>query len=203
VALSDAGLAKLPEGLQNELIVRFLGHGGIEPSRILVDSVRRLLGSSTGRWIKAGTTGQRIYRDRDSLILVKRPARPVRRMAVRPGTTVAIGNGRLRISSPRPIPRSLHTAPDVAWVDEAALSGRLELRRWRAADRIIPFGMASRKKVSDLLTDQKVPAHRKKGIPVVTSGGRIVWVCGVRIDDRYRVTTHTKRVLQFTYHISV
>ncbi|MEK6651215.1 MAG: tRNA lysidine(34) synthetase TilS, partial [Bacteroidota bacterium] len=53
--LSASGLEKLPNAVRNELIVRFLHLGGVEPSRILVASVRRLLESPTGRWIKVGT----------------------------------------------------------------------------------------------------------------------------------------------------
>jgi len=79
----------------------------------------------------------------------------------------------------------------------------MKVRLWRPADRMVPLGMTSRKKVSDLLTDGKVPSYRRRSIPIVTSGGKIVWVCGVRLDDRFKVTSRTRQVLQFSYHSNV
>jgi tRNA(Ile)-lysidine synthase len=63
--------------------------------------------------------------------------------------------------------------------------------------------MTSERNVSDLLTDRKIPAYRKRLVPVVLSGSRIVWVCGVALDDRAKVRPETKHVLQFSFHSNV
>jgi tRNA(Ile)-lysidine synthase len=67
----------------------------------------------------------------------------------------------------------------------------------------MPLGMRSERKVSDLLTDRKVPAWRKRLVPVVLAGRRIVWVCGIAVDDRAKVDDRTKQVLQFSFHFNV
>ena len=91
--------------------------------------------------------------------------------------------------------------PHTAQIDADRLQFPLVLRRWREGDRFIPFGMAGSKKVSDLLTDMKVPAFEKERQFVLLSGGgdgEIVWVVGRRIDDRFRLTDSTDTVMRIT-----
>ena len=77
----------------------------------------------------------------------------------------------------------------------------LTLRSWRDGDAFIPLGMSSRKKISNFFVDEKVPAYRKHRIPILaTDDGEIVWVCGLRIDDRFKVTATTRRVLKLEFH---
>lgn len=78
---------------------------------------------------------------------------------------------------------------------------RLWVRSLRPGDSMQPFGMDGKtKKLSDILTDAKVPRHLRKNIPVVCTGPEpdadIVWLCGLRLDERYKVVPHTaERVL--------
>lgn len=60
-------------------------------------------------------------------------------------------------------------------------------------DRMSPLGMSGTKKVSDLLTDAKVPRRMRPVTPVVRDGGVIVWVAGVRLAEQYRVRPDTVR----------
>jgi tRNA(Ile)-lysidine synthase len=54
------------------------------------------------------------------------------------------------------------------------------VRPLRAGDRIRPFGLASEKKVKELLIDRKVPKDERWGRPVVCDAeGRILWIPGV------------------------
>ena len=90
---------------------------------------------------------------------------------------------------------------NVAQLDASLLSFPLTLRRWQEGDRFVPFGMGGSKKVSDLLTDEKVSAVEKERQFVLLSGDEIVWVVGRRIDDRYRLTDSTEEVLRITQEI--
>jgi tRNA(Ile)-lysidine synthase len=76
------------------------------------------------------------------------------------------------------------------------LKGSLILRRWTDGDRFYPLGMKHSKKVSDFLNENKVESHKKKKQLVVTNSGNIVWVVGMRIDERYKITVRTKDVLE-------
>ena len=83
----------------------------------------------------------------------------------------------------------------VAQLDAEKIIFPLIWRPWMAGDTIIPLGMNSKKKVSDLLIDRKIPLPDKKRITVLQSGDDIVWVVGLRINDCYKVTSATKRVI--------
>ncbi len=82
------------------------------------------------------------------------------------------------------------------WVDFSKLEGKtLHIRTWRAGDRFIPLGMKNFKKVSDFLTDEKVPLHSRGRVLVLTADGHIVWLVGFRLDDRFKVTRKTKEMI--------
>lgn len=68
------------------------------------------------------------------------------------------------------------------------------LRTWKSGDKFIPLGMKEFKKISDFLTDLKIPSSDRRNFPVLLSGNNIVWVPGLRIDDRYKITSKTKKV---------
>lgn len=70
------------------------------------------------------------------------------------------------------------------------------LRKWKSGDKFVPLGMRGFKKVSDFLTDQKVSSSEKNKQLLLTNRNNIVWICGLRIDDRYKITQNTKRVIQ-------
>lgn len=79
-------------------------------------------------------------------------------------------------------------------IDIASIpSSNLELRRWRPGDRMKPLGMGGSKKVSDILIDCKQDRFAKARQFVLTSGGEIVWLCGICLDDRFKVTERTSR----------
>jgi len=85
-----------------------------------------------------------------------------------------------------------------AFVDHDKLIFPLVLRNWQVGDRFMPLGMKNTKKISDLFISQKVPQPQKENIPILINGnGDIVWVAGLRQDDRYKVTPTTKKVAIF------
>lgn len=75
----------------------------------------------------------------------------------------------------------------------------LVLRHWSTGDWFCPLGMKkSKKKLSDLFTDLKFSAKQKKECLILQSDKDIIWIVGHRIDDRYKITPRTKRVLMIT-----
>lgn len=77
-------------------------------------------------------------------------------------------------------------------------------RRWRQGDWFIPLGMRGRKKVSDLFADLKYGALEKSAAVMMVSVSsdemaekqHIAGVLGVRVDDSYKVTSATKRIIR-------
>lgn len=93
---------------------------------------------------------------------------------------------------------TLQTPPNVALLSADALNFPLRVRRWQAGDWFVPLGMHSQKKVSDFLIDAKVSLPDKEQQGVLVSGDSIVWLIGRRIDDRYKVTETTSKVIRIT-----
>jgi tRNA(Ile)-lysidine synthase len=87
------------------------------------------------------------------------------------------------------------TSRAIACLDAGALQFPLKLRKWKEGDWFCPLGMNQKKKLSDFLIDEKVPLNLKTRVYVLTSGGSIVWIVGYRIDNRFKITDKTARVL--------
>ena len=85
-----------------------------------------------------------------------------------------------------------------AFLDAEKLTYPLAVRNFRAGDRFIPLGMTGHKKIKDFFIDLKIPSEERRAIPLMVCGDHIVWVCGHRIDDRYKVTPITKKILRAT-----
>ncbi len=83
----------------------------------------------------------------------------------------------------------------LAQFDASAVSFPLVLRRWRPGDYFYPFGLRKKKKLARFFIDQKMSKYQKENVWVLESQQRIVWVLGMRTDDRTRIGTHTKNVL--------
>ena len=81
-------------------------------------------------------------------------------------------------------------------LDADKITMPLAQRKWQAADYFYPLGMNKKKKLSDFLIDEKIDRFEKENIQVLISGGQIVWVIGLRIDDRFKVTEETQRILE-------
>jgi tRNA(Ile)-lysidine synthase len=103
-----------------------------------------------------------------------------------------VGDRVLYDARPRP-------AGEYVDADRAGSTG-LTLRSWRRGDRFMPLGMHRRKKLSDFFVDTGVPAHEKYRHPLLTTAdGTIVWVCGSRIDERFKITDSTTTVLRLQF----
>lgn len=85
-----------------------------------------------------------------------------------------------------------------AYVDLDKLIFPLVVRTWQDGDRFMPLGMKQYKNISDFFVDLKIPLPEKQLVPILVNGnGEIVWVIGLRQDNRYKVTTTTKKVAIF------
>ncbi len=89
-------------------------------------------------------------------------------------------------------------AADRQALDFDKLNLPLTVRSWQDGDAFRPLGMQGRKKISDFLIGRKLARTAKAEVPLVVDGsGGVVAVLPWRIDDRFKVTGETKKVLIF------
>jgi tRNA(Ile)-lysidine synthase len=74
----------------------------------------------------------------------------------------------------------------------------LTLRKWKIGDKFKPFGMTGFKKISDYFKDQKLTKFEKEDAWILESNSQIIWVVGYRMDDRFKVTDESTKILRIT-----
>jgi tRNA(Ile)-lysidine synthase len=84
-------------------------------------------------------------------------------------------------------------------VDFDKVEGAVSVRSWQAGDRFHPLGAPGTKKLQDFFTDAKVPESERYFIPIVEDARGILWVVGLRLDERARITARTKQVLKMRF----
>ncbi|MDQ2716739.1 MAG: tRNA lysidine(34) synthetase TilS [Chloroflexota bacterium] len=84
------------------------------------------------------------------------------------------------------------------YVDGDAASTPLRVRTRRPGDRLRPLGMTGEKKVQDLLVDKHIPRAERGSIPLFFSAAHCLWVAGLCLDDRVRLTATTQRVVRLS-----
>ena len=93
----------------------------------------------------------------------------------------------------------LKSTTNVAYVNYNLLVYPLTLRNWKTGDSFKPFGMNGMKKLSDFFIQLKINNLEKAKTPILVNGdGKIIWVCGLRTDDRFKVTLKTNKIIIFT-----
>jgi tRNA(Ile)-lysidine synthetase, N-terminal domain/tRNA(Ile)-lysidine synthetase, C-terminal domain len=105
---------------------------------------------------------------------------------------------------PKPADFDPKSAPEgTLYIDAGKVKMPLKCRGWQSADRFKPFGMKGFKKLSDFFVDLKLDVEEKKREMVVTTLDKkgeeqIVCVVGRRIDDRFKVTQRTRKIVIIT-----
>jgi tRNA(Ile)-lysidine synthase len=93
----------------------------------------------------------------------------------------------------------IDTNPAIAYLDTDQLSWPLLNRSWVATDYFYPLGMRKKKKLNHFLGSLKLSPAIKSRTTVICADSKIIWVVGQRIDDRFKITPHTKSVLKITF----
>jgi tRNA(Ile)-lysidine synthase len=114
--------------------------------------------------------------------------------------SVSVSNHSFSISRWNVADVKIKPVKKVAYLDADLVTFPLVIREWRAGDYFYPFGMnMKKKKLKKFFTDEKIPLHEKEKILVIENNSKVLWVCGYRIDERFRVTDKTKSVLKIEF----
>jgi tRNA(Ile)-lysidine synthase len=75
---------------------------------------------------------------------------------------------------------------------------QLYVRTRRSGDRMQPLGMTQEKKIQDILVDKHIPRAQRSQIPLFFSATHCVWLAGIQVDNRVRLTPNTRRILRLS-----
>ena len=90
------------------------------------------------------------------------------------------------------VPKEKH----IACLDATSIRFPLMLRSVKDGDRFTPFGMNKSKLVNSYLRDRKVSLyHKRSQLLLEDADGKILWLVNERIDQHYRITEGTQRML--------
>ena len=188
---SELILNTLGEGISREYIVfEWLKHYGFNGSQ-----ARQILDAETGR-VFSSSTGFDVLKDRYRLLVepTGEPMKPVK--VPEEGTYVLDEHTKISV---RRVPAYVSKSSETATIDAQKVKFPLVVRRVENGDWMIPFGMKGRKLLSDLMTDRKMNVFEKRRqLVVVDAQGVIVWVAGLRTDQRVAVSEATREVVEVT-----
>jgi tRNA(Ile)-lysidine synthase len=169
---------------------------GIEPNFVHIEEIVRLLQSQTGKTIDCGN-GFFARRSAASIEIGKSAVSLPYLLTVDAGQTVRTDEFTLSVRK-HPVPKIFRRDPLREFIDADTVVMPLTVRTWQPGDAFVPLGMKAKKKLSDFFVDQKIARSIKQSVPVVLSGGMIVWVAGLRLDERCRVTKKTTSVYKLS-----
>lgn len=87
------------------------------------------------------------------------------------------------------------SGPRREFIDADRLKGGLFVRGRRKGDTFVPLGAPGAKKLGDFLTDHHVPPACRDRLPLLCDEAGILWVPGLRIADRVKITAGTKTIV--------
>ncbi len=90
---------------------------------------------------------------------------------------------------------SSHSKENLFFLDFDKLKGNLIVRNRRDGDTMTPLGMKGKKKIKDILSDNKIPLHLRDKLLIIEDEEKIVFLENYRINENYKVTKDTKRIM--------
>ena len=153
-----------------------------------------LLESESGKYIQSAT--HRIIKNRKWLIITPTKDVDSSLILIEGEGIWDFAGGKLQVK---------HLAKDTATISNDPLITQLDKASIQQGDYFYPLGMkipasgrVGKKKLSRFFIDQKLSLTQKEKIWVLESNKRIIWVLGMRMDDRFKITGTTKEVIQFS-----
>ena len=167
-----------------------------------VVEVIKLLGSESGKYIQS--ISHRIIKNRKWIIITPNVAQQSEIVVIDPNDfeiDFQLGKLHLQKFKNRPASESQYkttTSSSIAELNASHLQFPLLLRKWKMGDYFYPLGMKKKKKLSRFFIDQKLSKSDKENVWVLTMSNKILWVVGMRIDDRFKITDRAESVLSIT-----
>lgn len=157
------------------------------------DDIYDLVVSQSGKFVFSAD--YRLLKDRESLILSPLDFSTEKQEYFIDANQTVV-NVPLNISF-SPVADMAIVSNKTIFVDSDKLQYPLVLRHWEEGDQFQPFGMDGKsKKISKFFKDEKLSLLEKENTWLLCSNDIIVWVVGLRQDERFKIENTTKNILK-------
>jgi tRNA(Ile)-lysidine synthase len=178
------------------VLFELIGRFGFKTAQI--PEVAALLDSGSGKYVASST--HRIIRNRNWLVITSISNEVSRTITIeKTDSRIDFPDGSLNFTFDDNIPVSFSGNENEAWLDADRICFPLILRKWKPGDYFYPLGMKKKKKLSRFLIDKKLSVTAKEKVWVLEMNKKIIWIVNHRIDDRFRITPASRKVLNITY----
>ena len=222
---AGVGVANLPQNLEarvrlGTVTFSFTGAARSAGSAVAAVAARSAVGAGSARSAGSAGAGAGSVAATNGKLAGTAPAAATfgEHLAV-PGT-LELADGRVLLARILPVEHgfdvvSYATAHSQEWLGESVLldaracgvdpvhGGSLWVSGPEAGDTMQPLGMHGQsKKISDLLGEAGVPVESRSMMPIVRTNirGHVVWVAGIRPDERVKCTQDTKQLLELNIY---
>ncbi|MEP6673603.1 MAG: tRNA lysidine(34) synthetase TilS [Ferruginibacter sp.] len=156
-----------------------------------------LLKSDSGKYIVSST--HRILKNRGWLIISALQQTEQQLILIeKDDQEISFSGGNLQIRQLKTADWKLQTENTIASLNMDSIQFPLILRKWKQGDYFYPLGMKKKKKLSRFFIDQKLSLTEKENTWLLENDKKIIWIIGMRIDDRFKVTASTKNILKIS-----
>ncbi|HEX7905542.1 MAG TPA: tRNA lysidine(34) synthetase TilS [Chitinophagaceae bacterium] len=164
-----------------------------------VDELAKLSASDTGKFIISPDNTHRIIKHRHWFIISPVHSTAAENIIIEEKDKNILFSGRtIRLEGTSIINCKLQATKTIACLDLKEIKFPLLLRKWKTGDYFYPLGMKKKKKLSRFFIDQKLSKTEKENAWVIESNKKIIWVVDHRIDERFKITDKTQKVLRLT-----
>lgn len=161
-----------------------------------VPHIIALIGAASGKYMESEQ--YKLIKDRNFFILTKKDSHDTDTILI-DKLPVKITTKEASFSFIATTEIAISATEDIALIDLDKIQMPLLLRKWKAGDYFYPIGMGmKKKKLARFFIDQKIPIHQKEKIWVLESNKKIVWITGLRLDERFKISPSTKHTLKVT-----
>jgi len=196
-------LQTLDDFFQGELIQQAItSKYRIHPFSILtIDRILNLMKCPVGSVCEVNKS-LIVLRDRDELIFTKRNSSASFNIQIESEGEYKVGNNIIILKKANKKDFSIQNSESriynskVEFFDGDLLPKVLYLRTRESGDTFHALGMKGKMKLSDFLINMKIPLIDKDNIVLLATRSEIVWVCGVRMSDKFKITEKTSNFIK-------
>jgi tRNA(Ile)-lysidine synthase len=160
-----------------------------------------LLQSESGRYVQSPT--HKAIKNRKWLIIAPNQTTEAQNILIeKEDKEIAFVKGKLHLKSCSTVNCQLSTVNSIVQLDADEIVYPLLLRPYKQGDYFYPLGMDKKKKLSKFFIDQKLSLSDKENTWVIEMNKKIIWVVGLRIDNRFKILPSTKNILQLSLTVT-